>query len=370
MASVARGMRYRTIDLTLPHRLQRVPIVVGSGLTRRVGEFLRERIPHGRRIGIVSHARIFRLHGQALLHGLRRAGWAPQVFLLPEGERTKSLRWATWLWGQLLKQSFDRHSPLIAFGGGVVGDLTGFVAATYGRGIPLVQLPSTLVAQVDSAVGGKTGINLPEAKNMVGSYHHPVLVVADVDLLATLPFREYVAGLAEVWKMAFVSDPAFCRYLRDHRSPLLRADPRIVLDVVGVTCYFKARVVELDEREEGGFRLILNYGHTIGHALEAAGGFRRYLHGEAIAVGMAAAARIASHLGVCSEDVTHAQIEVLKEFGLPVRVPRREFDGVCSKLRFDKKRTGGQSVMVFLKEISSPVVVRGVPLHSVLAGLG
>ncbi|MFQ5521395.1 MAG: 3-dehydroquinate synthase, partial [Candidatus Methylomirabilia bacterium] len=266
-------------------------IVVGAGSLSSVGERLR-RFDPGRRTAVVSDATITALHGRAVQDSLAVAGFAVGEIIVPQGEAAKTLKVAEQCWNSCLALGLDRTSTILALGGGAVGDLAGFVAATYMRGIPVVQLPTTLLAQVDAAIGGKVAIDHPRAKNLIGAFHQPRLVIADPQVLLTLPEREFRSGLTEVVKHGIVLDADYFADLEQHVEEILRRDLPTLERVVAGSCRLKARVVEADETESD-LRAVLNYGHTVGHALEAATGYARWAHGEAVALGIAVAAQIA-----------------------------------------------------------------------------
>jgi 3-dehydroquinate synthase len=265
----------------------------------------------------------------------------------------------------MLDEGADRQSVVIAVGGGVVGDLAGFVAATFARGLAFFQVPTTLLAQVDSSVGGKTGINLPGAKNMVGAFWQPAGVLIDVQTLATLPDREFRAGLAEVVKYGVILDSEFFAYLEQHADEINRRDQTALMHIVARSCRLKADVVEADERETTGLRSVLNYGHTFCHALEAATGYETLLHGEAVAIGMHCAARLAERLGRVDETFVARQHALLTAFGLPVAVPDVEASELVRFMRRDKKAVAGHLRFVLPTRIGHVELVDGVKADDV-----
>ena len=312
-------------------------IAIGAGAAG-FAEFVRPRVPQAGRGLVVADANT-RSHGERLAAIVG----AEAVATVPAGEPSKSLAEVARLYGQLAARAADRKTPVIAVGGGVVGDLAGFVAATYNRGLPLLMVPTTLLAMVDSSVGGKVGINLPEGKNLVGAFHQPAGVWIDTSLLDTLPDREYRSGLAEVVKYGVILDAEFFGWLEGNADAVLRREPAAVAHVVARSCRLKADVVEQDEREETGLRAVLNYGHTFAHAFESVGGYGAWLHGEAVAAGMVCASRLAERRGQIPADLTARQIDLLKRFGLPT-APRPEWDpdALLSVMRRDKKNVGGR----------------------------
>jgi 3-dehydroquinate synthase len=262
--------------------------------------------------------------------------------VVPAGEPSKSAQQLNELWNQMLSVGTDRKSVVVALGGGVVGDLAGFAAASFGRGLALMQIPTTLLAQVDSSVGGKVGINLPAAKNMVGAFWQPCGVLIDTAVLDSLPLREYRAGLAEVVKYGVILDADFFTYLENHIEPLNRRDAATLQQVIRRCCQLKADVVQSDEREETGRRAVLNYGHTFCHALEAVTGYRQLLHGEAVSIGMLCASRLAQMLGRVDPSLTDRQRDLLQALGLPLDVPQVEPERILAAMARDKKVEHGR----------------------------
>jgi 3-dehydroquinate synthase len=310
-----------------------------------------------------------RPHANVVLESLRRAGWTCGATELEPGETTKSIAHLSRVWDALIAAKADRRTVLIAVGGGVVGDLAGFAAATYVRGIPFVQVPTTLLSNVDSSVGGKTGINHPSAKNMLGAFYQPVGVLIDTAALDTLPAREFAAGLAEVVKYGVIQDADFFAFLEERVDLIQRRDPGILRQVIARCCRLKADVVERDEFERTGLRAILNYGHTFGHAFEALAGYGQLLHGEAVAIGMLSASRLAERLGWIDAGTTRRQRSLLSAFGLPTRLPvpwPHTPEEVLDRMRLDKKSVGGHLRFVLPRRIGLVEVHRDVPESDVL----
>jgi len=301
-----------TIRVNLGNRAY--DIHVGSALLARVGELIRAR-KLGRHLGLVTHPALATDYAPIVVDSLREVGHEVALLTVPPGEESKSLDQAGRLYRELVRARLDRGSALFGLGGGVIGDLAGFVAATMYRGIPFVNLPTTLLAQVDSSVGGKTGVNLPEGKNLVGAFHQPCVVVADVLTLTTLPEREFRSGLAEVVKHGMIADAAFFESLERQADRILARDPDALQKIVARSCAIKARVVEADERE-AGLRALLNFGHTVGHAIEAALGYGAITHGEAVAHGMVVATALSVRRGLCPEKDAVRLQEILRRFGL------------------------------------------------------
>jgi 3-dehydroquinate synthase len=342
-------------------------IMVGPGAIASVGSRLMA-LSVGRRVALVSDPSIMRLHGRAVRESLRAAGFETVEILLPEGEQAKTLDIARAGWDRLLDAGCDRTSTVVAVGGGAVGDLAGFVAATYMRGINFVQVPTTLLAQVDASIGGKTAIDHPRAKNLIGAFHQPRLVIVDPAVLITLPESEFRSGLAEVIKHGIVLDATYFGDLEHSVPALRRRDPPTLERVVGGSCRIKASVVERDERE-AELRHALNYGHTIGHALEAATGFGRWAHGEAVSLGIVAEARLAERLGIAKPETTERQVALLRAVGLPVSGLGTEPAAVVDALSRDKKGRDGRVPFVFAPDIGTFRLVFDVPPRAVLETL-
>ncbi len=327
------------------------PILIGPGLLAE-GEAWGG-LPAARHAVVVSNTTVHPLHGAALEGRVAHAGYAEvHRVLLPDGEAHKDWSALQSIFDHLLSRGCDRKTVLFALGGGVVGDLAGFAAATYMRGVRFVQVPTTLLAQVDSSVGGKTGINHALGKNMIGAFHQPVRVVIDLETLSTLPTREYVSGLAEVIKYGPIADASFLDWIEANLGALLARDGAALAHAVRRSCEIKAAVVGADERESG-LRAILNFGHTFGHAIEAALGYGAWLHGEAVASGMVLAARLSSELGLVPPAFVDRLERLLARAGLPVQAPALPFDEWMRHMRVDKKAEGGELRFVVIERIGS-----------------
>jgi len=346
-------------------------IVCGRGILAQVGGQIAAR--GVKRAVVVSDAAIAGTHGHTVATSLAAAGIQTLTLTVPAGESSKSVAEAARLWAALAEHAVDRSTHVVAVGGGVVGDLAGFVAATFARGIPVWQVPTTLVAQVDSAIGGKTGINLEAGKNLVGAFWQPSGVFSDIDTLATLPHREYVSGLAEVVKYGMIFDPGFFTWLETNAAGLLARQPEPLEYAVERSATLKADVVERDERELTGARAALNYGHTFAHAFETAAGYGRLLHGEAVAIGMNCAARLAADLGRIPAEVVSRQHELLVALGLPTSPPAEgSFDpgSLLAIMARDKKSLGGRLRFVLPKRIGLVELVADIDESQVRRTLG
>jgi 3-dehydroquinate synthase len=315
------------------------PIMVGSKTLDYLGEAVRK-LGCGSRLLVVTNDTVGPLYGERVKNSLQKAGFDLLYYELPDGEEFKSLQSAEKLYTIALEGGLERGSAVVALGGGVIGDLAGFVAATYMRGVPYIQVPTTLLAQVDSSVGGKVAVNHPLGKNMIGCFYQPRLTFTDVRVLHTLAAREVYAGLAEVIKYGVIRDPSFFCFLEEQIENILALDEDAVIEVIKRSCAIKAEIVEKDEREEG-LRAILNFGHTVGHALEAITGYRVYRHGEAVAMGMVVAAAISVGRGLMQDDEQERLVKLLIKAGLPVVFPFTAEEIIPLLLR-DKKASEGK----------------------------
>ncbi len=314
----------------------------------------------GPTVYLVTETNVARHYGDRALGILRDAGLNAEQYTFQAGEASKNLDTAIGLYDWLMERRAERRHTLVALGGGVVGDLTGFVAATYLRGMPYVQVPTTLLAMVDASIGGKTGVNRSAAKNLVGSFYQPRMVMMDVDLLRTLGDRERNEGWAEVIKHAFIRDTALLEAMEANRDALQTLEPSITAKVVAASAAIKADVVSQDERESG-VRAILNFGHTIGHGLEAAGGYEALLHGEGVAVGMVGAARISNRMGLLSSDEAGRIEADIERFGLPVRAPGLDLDRVRAAMKLDKKVDNARQRWILMPRLGQTVIRDDVP---------
>ncbi len=344
------------------------PILLGAGALRSVGARLAD-LAAGRRTALVSDRAVLAAHGPTVLESLRAAGFSVTQIRVPEGEAAKTLAVAERCWEDCLAAGLDRTSTLLALGGGAVGDLAGFVAATYMRGIAFVQLPTTLLAQVDASIGGKVAIDHLRAKNLIGAFHQPRLVVVDPAALSTLPDSEFRSGLAEVVKHGIALDAAYFADVEAHVREILARDLPTLERIIAGSCRLKARVVEADERE-GGPRAVLNYGHTVGHALEAATAFSKWLHGEAVSLGIVAAAKIAERLSLAEAETANRQIRLLTALGLPVSFSAPPPEAIVQAIASDKKARDGRVPFVLAPRIGECRLVFDVPPDLVLAVLG
>lgn len=349
----------RTVNVPLGARSY--DIQIGEGLLARLGkECARQGL--GQRCAVISDTHVAPRYAKAAQRVLAQAGFDSVLITVPAGETAKSLKTVQFCYDRLAAQRLERKSFIVALGGGVVGDLAGFVAATYLRGVAFVQVPTTLLAQVDSSVGGKVGVNLKSGKNLVGAFYQPRLVLCDLETLGTLPNREYRAGLAEVIKYGIIYDAALFERLERDLPGLLEREPKTLTEVVARCCEIKAEVVGQDETESG-LRAILNFGHTVGHALETISHYGKYLHGEAISIGQVAAAHLSAQLLGLPETEVERIRALLGRAGLPtlLRLGADQRPKVLAAMKLDKKVSGGEVKFVLARRIGQVEVGQSVP---------
>lgn len=329
-------------------------IRIGAGLLAQIGFFLREAGLDGHPWAIISDDQVGGLYANQVRQSLTEYGIHSELLIFPHGEASKRLQTVEMLAKQLLDLGFDRNSGLLALGGGVTGDLTGFLASIYMRGIPFVQVPTTLLAQVDSSVGGKTGVDMEQGKNLLGTFYQPLAVFIDTNTLSSLPKEEFAGGMAEVIKYGVILDTDFFAWLDQHAEGILALEPAFLMEMISRCCAFKAQVVEQDEREDG-FRRVLNFGHTIGHALELVSGYR-LSHGHAVAIGMCAAASLSVRTAYASATLVADISALVRRFGLPTTIPAEYGKATLrtelwAALKADKKKQGDRLVFVLPERI-------------------
>ncbi|MDP2622075.1 MAG: 3-dehydroquinate synthase [Hyphomicrobiales bacterium] len=360
-------------EITIDLGPRSYPILIGAGLLAEAGRLIATHAP-ARRAMVITDETVCRLHGGALEKSLAAAGLPASVITIAPGEASKSFAETERVSRAVLGAGIERGDLVVAFGGGVVGDLAGFVAGIVRRGIRVVQIPTTLLAQVDSSVGGKTGINTAEGKNLIGLFHQPSLVVADIDLLNTLAPRQLRAGYAEVVKYGLIGDAPFFEWLEGHVDALLAGDGALRVEAVRVSCAAKAAIVAADEREHGG-RALLNLGHTFGHALEAATGYSdRMIHGEGVAIGMCLAFALSAELGFCKPAVATRVSAHLARAGLPTHIsdiPAALPDaaGLIGLMQQDKKMSAGRPIFILARGIGRAFICGDVPVDRLQAFL-
>ena len=351
--------------IKVPLGVRSYTISIGGNLLSRLGHECK-RLYLGQRCAVITDRNVAPHYGQAAVENLEAAGFEPILITVPAGETAKSLKVVASCYDQLAEQRLERKSFVVALGGGVVGDLAGFVAATFLRGIDFVQIPTTLLAQVDSSVGGKVGVNLKAGKNLVGAFYQPRFVLCDLETLETLPVREYRAGLAEIIKYGIIHDVELFRRLEQAMPKLLQREPDTLASVVARCCQIKAGVVGQDETESG-LRAILNFGHTIGHALEAVSGYGKFLHGEAIAIGQLLAAKLSAELlGLPQRDVERIAV-LFEKAGLPthIKLSPAQQEKLFEAMRHDKKVSEGIVKFVLVNKIGQVSFGQAVPLDLV-----
>ena len=360
---------------------QSYPVFVGYGLLDRLGEKMKQAALSGTAT-IISDDNVFSLYGSKVEGALKGAGFAVNLFVVPPGEETKSMDYAIKIYDFLVEHRMERDDIIIALGGGMVGDLAGFAAATFLRGMPWIQVPTSLVAMVDASIGGKVGVNHPKGKNLIGAFYQPNLVLADCQALTTLPQRELISGWAEVVKHGLILDREFFKFLESNINELIKLEPELLTKAIVRSTAIKDQVVSQDEKEREGKRTILNYGHTIAHGLEAATQYKRFLHGEAVAIGMVGAAKLSQRLGLLSSDAVERQQALLQKFGLPTSLQSAEalnvvkgkwgnlklsLAGITMAMELDKKVRGKTIRWVLLHDIGEAVIRNDVPQQDVLA---
>jgi len=342
-------------------------ICIDSNILTRIGDALKT-FRLSPKIAIVSNPTVFSLYGKRISESVKKAGFDLLTVIVPDGEEYKDFLWLQHIYNELLKHKLDRSSALIALGGGVVGDMAGFAASTYMRGISYIQVPTTLLAQVDSSVGGKTGVNHKLGKNMIGTFWQPRLVWIDVETLATLPKKELLAGLSEVIKYGVIYDEGLFTFLENNRDNILNLERDALVYIIKRSCEIKAEVVSKDERESG-LRAILNYGHTIGHAIETVTEYKRYLHGEAIAIGMYIEAKLSKRLKFINKDVVFRIRRLIGSYGLPSKMPEDiNINTILSGIQLDKKAVAGELKFILPEKIGRVKIYKGVT-EKVIRGL-
>jgi 3-dehydroquinate synthase len=340
-------------------------IVIGHGILAELGQALRE-LELGSKQMIVTSEPVWNLYGKIARDSLEASRFDVSVTLVSDREEAKSFQTLATIFDRLLESEFERSSGIIALGGGVVGDLSGFAAATFMRGLRYVQVPTTLLAQVDSSIGGKTGVNHPRAKNLIGAFHQPCLVWTDTSTLTTLPEKEMRSGLAEIIKYSVIADPALFKLLMESVGSFSSISNDTLIEIVSCCCSIKARIVEEDEKERGA-RSILNYGHSIGHALETLTGYDGYTHGEAVAIGMMAAAHISLEIGATDLDTVQSQECIIQRAGLPTAIPQSISSiEIIRQLKKDKKRIDERIRWVLPRKLGEVFLTEDVPSDVVL----
>ena len=336
----------------------RYPALIGSGLLDQLGECVRKYLLR-KTCAIISDSNVAPLFGDRVSRSLTSAGFQPTLITIPSGETSKTLEQAGGICDQMIAAGLDRQSFVIGLGGGVIGDISGFVAAIFLRGIPHVQIPTTFLAMVDSSIGGKTGVNTRDGKNLIGAFHHPALVIDDVDVLRTLPRREFNQGFAEIIKHAIIADAEMFTTLND-------VDPENLAPLIRRNIEIKSKIVAKDERDRTGERALLNFGHTVAHAIESAGGYQEFLHGEAVSLGIVAACAISIKRAGLPRDQRDAIVDLLRRFDLPTRLPPNfPREKIFGALPYDKKFEGGKIRFVVTSTIGSAHLSNDVTMEDI-----
>lgn len=334
-------------------------IVIGHDLKQQIMDFIR-RCRFSRKALLITDTNIAPLYGEKVQAVLNEAGLDAKIAVIAAGEQSKSLACAETLYTQAIEHGLDRKSPVIALGGGVVGDLAGFIAATFMRGVPFIQMPTSLLAQVDSSVGGKVAVNHALGKNLIGAFYQPKAVFMDLDMMKSLPQREIATGLGEVVKYGYIYDRDFYEYLLAHKDEILNLNSNAVSHIIARSCEIKADVVSQDEKESG-LRAILNFGHTLAHAIEKETQYKKYNHGEAVAIGMVGAAKISAKLGMIDEKIVDDMEKLLAMFNLPQKAENCRAENIYADIFHDKKTVNGTVNWVLLQDIGKVCISKDVP---------
>lgn len=343
-------------------------IIIDSGILPNIGERIKGFAFS--KVAVISNPTVFNIYGDVVINSLKNAGFESLHVIIPDGEEYKNYNQTYQILTELLKNKLDRNSCLVALGGGVIGDITGFAASIYMRGIHFIQVPTTLLSQVDSSVGGKTGVNHELGKNMIGTFYQPRLVWIDIDTLKTLPKREILCGIAEIIKYGVIWDGELFEFLEKHRESILALDPLPLTHIIRRSCEIKAEVVSADERESG-LRAILNYGHTIGHAIETETGYSRFLHGEAIAIGMHLEARLSEIIGFLNKKDALKIKAAIDSYGLPSDLPADlNVDKLISHMKLDKKVEAGEMKFILPEKIGKVRIQKGIDIDAVKKAIG
>lgn len=347
----------KTVTVALDKRSY--DIKIASGLLDRAGELLLS-LPVSKNVVIITNPTVAPLYLDRVRDSLLSAGYRVNDIVLPDGEQYKNLETVSGIYDRLAQMNFERNCPVIALGGGVIGDMSGFAAATFLRGVPYIQIPTTLLSQVDSSVGGKTGVNLSGGKNLVGAFYQPEMVIIDPEVLSTLDQSELKAGLAEVIKYGVILDADFFAFLENNIAEVFALDHNTLVHVIKTCCALKAEVTSQDEKEKG-LRSILNFGHTIGHAVETLSNYQGYIHGEAVAIGMAAVAKLSVYWGLTDAAASKRVINLLKKTALPVDLPSFSMNYYLDVMLKDKKRAADGVKMVLMQRIGEVCLALKTP---------
>ncbi len=358
------------LTVKVPVKLKDNPytIAIGHGILGKLPDFIRP-LGLGKDAVVISHHSIVRLHGSALTMAFKKAGYAVKIINVPEGEKSKSAACAMRLLKEISVYDVDKKIFIVALGGGVVGDLAGFVAAIYKRGVPYIQVPTTLLAQIDSSIGGKTAIDLPTGKNLAGAFYQPKFVLTDTKVLKTLSPRQIRNGLAEAIKYGIIGDLKLFNYIESNHRKFLNGEIEVLNFIVRRCAQIKANIVAVDEKETKSIRTVLNFGHTVGHAVEAAARFGRYHHGESVALGMRVAARISVAMGLLAEEEEARINQLISSVGLPERIAGVNLAKILDLMRHDKKFTAGHNRFVLTQKIGQVKLVNDIPSNLIVSAI-
>ncbi len=334
-------------------------IIIGHDLKQQINQFIKKQ-NFSKKALLITDTNIASLYADKIKSVLNEAGLDVKTAVIEAGESSKSLKVAEDLFTVAIQHGLDRKSPVFALGGGVVGDLAGFIAATFMRGVPFIQMPTSLLAQVDSSVGGKVAVNHALGKNLIGAFYQPKAVFMDLDLMKSLPKREIYTGLGEVVKYGYIYDKDFYKYLLNHQNEILNLDSKCISHVIARSCEIKAEVVSQDEKESG-LRAILNFGHTLGHAIEKETKYKKYNHGEAVAIGMVGAAKISAKLNMIDNSIVDDMEKLLTSLNLPIKAENCSVDNIYNDIFHDKKTVNGNVSWILLKNIGTVCVTKDVP---------
>jgi 3-dehydroquinate synthase len=341
--------------------IDRYRVLIDAGVLEHVGEYARKYLSRATCV-VISDRNVARLFADRVKRSLASAGFRPMLITIPAGEKSKTLKQAGAICDRMIAAGFDRHSFVVGLGGGMIGDISGFVAAIYHRGIPHIQIPTTLLAMVDSSIGGKTGVDTGDGKNLIGAFHQPALVIDDLDILKTLPRRQFNQGFAEIIKHAIIADQKMYRLLQSWKAGAAPALQRLIKRNIQI----KSRIVAKDERDRTGQRALLNFGHTVGHAIERAGNYRKFLHGEAVSLGIVAACTVSMKKAGLPPDQRGAIVDLLRRFNLPTELPRSfPRKRILDAVKFDKKFEGGKVRFVVTPRIGTALITNDVTLDDI-----
>lgn len=353
-------MSTTTLAATVNHSSGSYPIKVGWGIIEDLGDIIQGLGLSGP-VYIISDSNVMNPYGRQVQWALQKSGIKAHSFVFPAGEQSKNQNSANEIYKWLVERKAERRHLIIAVGGGVVGDLAGYVAATFLRGLPFIQVPTSMASMVDASIGGKVAVNLPQGKNLIGAFYQPKAVIADVSSLQSLGKRELSEGWAEAIKHGFIVDKQLVEVFENNSIELMNLEPELSTDVIRRSMAIKANIVSQDEKETLGLRILLNYGHTIGHALEASTEYGRFMHGEGVSVGMVAAAKIAHQMGLIDEALVQRHINILNQYNLPIKASNINMDSFASAMALDKKSLAGKNQWVLLDSVGNAIVRHDVP---------